>query len=212
VPAPQRAAQRAGQPINATDPSGFISVSSGITGISVAAGHLGAAGLAMGGFGIGTGAAGAGLGVGGFSIATTLNMGLLSSQPAYSGALLNAAQVAPTSGPPTQAGAANAASANKGGISTGVPAGEMLGQDPHAPATCGGSGEPSCGHRRYGSSPMDQMVEQFLRAQSAAPEYPGTVADTILEPAAPEHVASIVQTANGRFRLGTSRCRGCSST
>jgi hypothetical protein len=48
---------------------------------------------------------------------------------------------------------------------------------------------------------MDQIIKTFLNSQSIAPEYPGTVADTLVNPDAPEHAANIVRTANGGFRL-----------
>jgi hypothetical protein len=84
-----------------------------------------------------------------------------------------------------------------------VQEGSAFGQgDGHNAARCGGSGQPVCGARKFGSDPMDQVVFDFLNAQSQAPEYPGTVADTITNPNAPEHAASIIQDAHGHLRLG----------
>jgi hypothetical protein len=40
-----------------------------------------------------------------------------------------------------------------------------------------------------------------LNAQSLAPEYPGTVLDTITNPNAPEHVTNIIQGSSGQYRL-----------
>jgi hypothetical protein len=90
-------------------------------GGGVGAGHLGGAALIVAGFGVGGPGVAAGLGMGGLGPATTLHFVPLTSTPGYTGPLPNAAQVVPTGGPPTQTGAANAASANKGGVLEGVP-------------------------------------------------------------------------------------------
>jgi hypothetical protein len=55
---------------------------------------------------------------------------------------------------------------------------------------------------------MDQMVLKFLNSQSIAPEYPGTILDTITNPAAPEHAAHIIRTADGRYRLDVLQISG----
>lgn len=69
------------------------------------------------------------------------------------------------------------------------------------PATCDDVGG-NCRSRRFGSSPLDQIVLDFLNTQSHAAEAPGTIGDTLTAIAAPEHVAAIIQTASGGFRLG----------
>lgn len=76
-----------------------------------------------------------------------------------------------------------------------------FGQDPHAPATCNGPGEPTCATRKFGSSPLDQLVIRFLNSGHPAPGFNGTVADHTVEPGAPEVVAQIIQRADGTYRL-----------
>jgi hypothetical protein len=48
---------------------------------------------------------------------------------------------------------------------------------------------------------LDRVVLEFLRLRSLDPIY-ATVEDTLLDPTAPEHIATIIETAEGKYRLG----------
>lgn len=50
---------------------------------------------------------------------------------------------------------------------------------------------------------MDDLVVEFLERYSSDAAYPGmTIAETILQSAAPEHAAHIIRAVDGAFRLG----------
>jgi len=99
-------------------------------------------------------------------------------------------------------GATGSSAAPKGAFGAGSQGGLSGGfGQTNEPATCADVGG-NCSRRRFGSSPMDQIVLDFLNTQSHAPEAPGTIGDTLTAIAAPEHVAAIIQTAEGGFRLG----------
>ena len=88
-----------------------------------------------------------------------------------------------------------------------------FGQALHVPATCGGPGNPICGTRSIGSSPMDALVHEFLNRLSPDPALAGmTIAETIVsplvvaarwypKPAGPSHFYTYSCTRDGRLVL-----------
>lgn len=170
-------------PTNLTDPTGFQSFNDVMsTGVKwfVTLGHLGTAVAATGGFGLGDpGVAGA-LGVRGlFSSSSGGRTITPNTQVAGAG---------PVSGGPAATSGYDAVGQNQG-----FGAGE--------PATCGGPGEPRCDKRRFGSSPMDRIVVDFINRRSEDVAW-GTIGESLLDPSAPEHAAPIIRTAQGKLRLG----------
>jgi RHS repeat-associated protein len=185
-------------PVNATDPSGFIPV----VGVGVVGGHLASIGLIAAGFGLDVGT---GFGVGAFSTWTSSGPGMPSwtGTPGFSGTVTDAASVAPTAGGATQPGTADAITQNRG-IESGVTNG-----GPSAP--CGKSGNPRCGDaaRRASRSPavlaeIDGLVKQWTERTTALdPKRKLTIRQATVSNGITrvEHAAGIIIDKNGVPRL-----------